>query len=123
MKRCVQLLKNHWLKKFPEVNVGFYLSLRSNFVHMGLDVPLYSIDNYQDFIDEINNFLSKDLGSCFEFVYPQCVLTVKWKFDYIICRKVKKEKQVSQWIHMYLSLYQQISGGMNAMAWWHDMTK
>ena len=92
MKRRVQLLKNHLLKKFPEVNVGFYLSRRTNFVHMGLDVSLYSIDNYPDFIDEFNNFLSKDLRSHFELVYPQLVLTVKWKFDYIICRKVKKEK-------------------------------
>ena len=96
MKKRVQLLKNHLLKNFSKVNVGFYLSRRSNFVHMGLDVPLYSIDNYQDFIDEINNFLSKDLGSCFELVYPKLVLTVKWKFDHIICRKVKKEKRVSQ---------------------------
>ena len=91
MKRLVQLLKNHLLKKIPKVNVGFYLSRRSNFVHMGLDVPLYSIDSYPGFIDEINNFISKDLGSCFELVYPQLVLTVKWKFDYIICRKVKKK--------------------------------
>ena len=92
MKRCVQLLKNNLLKRFPEVNVGFYLSCRSNFEHMGLDVPLYSIDNYPDFIDEINSFISKDLGSRFELVYPQFVLTVKWKFGYIICRKVKREK-------------------------------
>lgn len=39
------------------------------------------------FIDEINKFLSKDLGSRFELFYPQFILTVKSKFDYIICRK------------------------------------
>ena len=82
---------------------------------MGMDAPLYSIDSYLDFIDEINSFLSKDLGSRFELVYPQFVLTVKWKFDCIICRKVKKEKFVSQRTHMYLSSYQKISRGMNAM--------
>ena len=92
MKRRVQLLKNHLLKKFPEVNVGFYLSRRNNFVHMGLDVPFSSIDNYPYLIVEINNFLSKDLGSHSELIYPQLVLTIKWKFDYILCRKVKKEK-------------------------------
>lgn len=59
---------------------------------MGLDVPLFSITNYVDFIDEINKFLAKDLGSHFELVYPQLGLTDKWKFDYIICRKIKKEK-------------------------------
>ena len=34
-----------------------------------------------DFIDEINRLLAKDLGSRFELVYPQLVLTVKWKID------------------------------------------
>ena len=74
------------------MDVGFYLSRRSKLVHMGLDIQLYSIKNYPDFIDEINKFLAKDLGSSFEFVYPQLLLTVKWKFDYIVCGKLKREK-------------------------------
>ena len=57
MKKRVQLPKSYLSKKFPEVDVGFYFSHRSNFVHMGLDVPLYSIKNYPDFIDEINSSL------------------------------------------------------------------
>ena len=59
---------------------------------MGLDIPLYSIKNYPDFIEEINKFLAKDLDSRFQLVYPQLVLTVKWNFDYIILRKLKKNK-------------------------------
>ena len=59
---------------------------------MGLDITLYSIKNYPDFIDKINKFLTKDLGSRFELVYPQFVLTVRWKLGYIVCRKLKKEK-------------------------------
>ena len=43
-------------------------------------------------IGEINKFLAKDHGSCFELVYPQLVLTVKWKYDYITLRKTKKKK-------------------------------
>ena len=73
----VLLLKSHLSTKFPNVNVGFYLTHRSNFVHMGLDVLLYSIKNYPNFIEEINKFLAKDLGLRFELVYPQLVLTVK----------------------------------------------
>ena len=91
MKKRVQLLKSFLSKNFPEVDVGFYLSRRSKFVHMGLDTPLYSIKNYPDFIDEINKFLAKDLRSSFELIYPQLVLTVKWKFDYIVGRKLKKK--------------------------------
>ena len=93
LKKRVQLLKAYLAKKFPEVAcAGFYLSRRSNYVHMGLDIPLYSIKNYPDFIEEINKFLAKDLDSRFQLVYPQLVLTVKWKFDYIILRKLKKNK-------------------------------
>ena len=56
---------------------------------MGLDIPLYSIKNYRDFIEGIIKFLAKNLDSrFFELVYLQLVLTVKWKFDYIILRKL-----------------------------------
>ena len=73
MKKGFQVLKDYSLEKFPDVgNIGFYLSRR--FVHMGLDVLLYSIRNYPDLIDEINKFLSM-VG--FELFYPQLVLTVK----------------------------------------------
>ena len=74
MRKRVQLLKSHLCKKFPEVDAAFYLSCRNNFIHMGLDVPLFSIKTYPDFIDEINKFLSKELGTSFS-------------------RKIKKEKK------------------------------
>ena len=52
---------------------------------MGLDLPLYSLKNYSDFVKEIHKFLSRDLDSNrLLLVEPQLVLTVKWKFDYII---------------------------------------
>ena len=48
---------------------------------------------FSSFINEINNFLSKDLDSRFKLVEPQLVLTVKWKFNYIICRKIQKKNE------------------------------
>ena len=52
---------------------------------MGLDLPLYSLKNYSDFVKEIHKFLSRDLDSNrLLLVEPQLVLTAKWKFDYII---------------------------------------
>ena len=60
MRKRVQLLKSHLRKKF---DAGFYLSRRSNFIHVGLDVLLFSTKNYQDFIDEINKALSKESGA------------------------------------------------------------
>ena len=76
MKKRVQLVENYLSKQLLEVDVDFYLSCRSNFLDMWLDVSLFSVENYPDFIDEINRFLSKDLGT-FELVYSQLVLTVK----------------------------------------------
>ena len=69
----------------------FILSRRRKFVHMGLDSPLYSIKNYPNLIEEINKVLAMESG--FELVYPQLVLTVKWKYDYIIAKKLKNGKQ------------------------------
>ena len=78
-------------KKLPKVTgIGFYQSRRSYYLHMGWDMPLYSIKNYPDFIEEVNKFLAKNLDPCFKLVYPQLVLTVKLKFDYIILREIKK---------------------------------
>ena len=48
--------------------------------------------HYSDFVKEIHKFLSKDLDSSrFQLVEPRLVLTVKWKYDYIVVKKIKKE--------------------------------
>ena len=84
------------VKKFPELNdgVGFYLSRKSKFVHIGLDSPLYSMKNYPDLIEKINKVSAMESG--FELVYPQLSLTIKWKYDYIIAKKIKNGKQTNK---------------------------
>ena len=62
IKKRFQPLKSQLSKTFMEDDVGFYLSRRSNFLHMSLDVPLFSVKNYPEFIDEISKFLSKEIG-------------------------------------------------------------
>ena len=86
-------IENVFIKKFPDTDVGFYLSHRSNFVHMGLEFPLCILKNHLEFVKEIHEFLSKDLDPTrFQLVDPQLVLTVKWKYDYIIVRNIKKKR-------------------------------
>ena len=47
-------------------------------MHMVLDVPLYSLKNYSDFVKEIHKFLSRDLDSNrFQLIELQLILTVK----------------------------------------------
>ena len=72
----MQLLKSYLSKKFPEVDVSFYLSHRNKFVNMGLDTPLYSIKNDRDFVDEINKSLAKGLGSSFDLVLSWYILSL-----------------------------------------------
>ena len=68
-------------------------------MHIGLDILLFSIKSYPDFIEEINKLLTKYFdNSRFVLVYPQIVLTVKWKYDYIISRKKKKNGQSNECI-------------------------
>ena len=91
MRKNARLIKNHLTKKFADIKAGFNLSRRSDFMHLGLDILLFSIKNYPDFIEEINKLLTKCFdNSRFVLVYPQLVLTVKWKYDYINSRKKRK---------------------------------
>ena len=40
-------------EKFLDITVGFYLSKRSKYLHMGLDQPLSCIAGYKEFKEEI----------------------------------------------------------------------
>ena len=105
LRKLVQILKAYLSKICPDIDVEFYLSCRSNFVHVGLDFPLCSLKNHLEFVKEIHEFLSKGLDStCFQLVDPQLVLTVKWKYDYIIVRKIKKRK-MSNLMNSYVQDY------------------
>ena len=62
-------------------------------MHIGLEFSLCSLKNHLEFVKEIHEFLSKDLDPTrSQLVDPQLVLTVKWKYDYIIVRNRKREK-------------------------------
>ena len=88
VRKQLVLLESHLKKTFPYVKSGFYLSLRSSCVHMGLDVALFFfLTNCSEIIAEVNYVLYKNLDQIFIVNYPRLIPTVKWKFDYIICYK------------------------------------
>ena len=47
MQSFLILLNSELKKDFPELDFGFYVSRRNRYVHMGSDVALYRIPNYQ----------------------------------------------------------------------------
>ena len=50
MKTFLIILDNVLKKDHPDVDLGFYVSRRSKFVHMGSDVPLSKIKNIQEIL-------------------------------------------------------------------------
>ena len=69
-------------EKLPDVKIGFYLSKRKGFLHMGLDKYLTSLEYYEELTEEIYKFFSVGLEEKFKLIRPPLLVpTVKWKFD------------------------------------------
>lgn len=49
ISRFVRFLKEYLKQKFPELKTSLYSNRRNKFVHMGIDFPLFSIENFQEF--------------------------------------------------------------------------
>ena len=56
MKTFLIALDKALKKDHSDLKFEFYLSRRSKFVHMGLDVPLIAIENHQEIIDFIEKY-------------------------------------------------------------------
>ena len=54
IKKQIIKLEQHIHKKILELKARFYISRRSNYVHMGIDEPVFSFTNYANVIAEIN---------------------------------------------------------------------
>ena len=83
-------------ENFPEIKMGFYVSKRTNYVHMGLDSPLFSYSRHSQIIDQLQSFMSDELDERFKLMFPQLMSTIKWKYDYIIFRKKVNLKKQSK---------------------------
>ena len=49
IRKRLHILKMILKEKYPDIIVGFYLSKRSRYLHMGLEQSLSPIENYKDF--------------------------------------------------------------------------
>ena len=75
-------------KKYPHIDVKFYISRRKKIVHFGIERSIQQYKDYVKFIKDIEIFLRNMKNSDFELVKPpQLVNSVKWKYDYIVFRK------------------------------------
>ena len=88
MQSFLILLNGELKKDFLELDFGFYVSRRNRYVHMGSDVALHRIPNYQKIIDKIKLlWYQKKEDDKFTFCEPYLIASMKWKYDYIIFSK------------------------------------
>ena len=57
-------------EKFLDVKIGFYLSERKGFLHMGLDKSLTSLECYKELTEEICKLFSVGLEEKFKLICP-----------------------------------------------------
>ena len=88
MKVFLVALKEAVKKDYPNIDFDFYLSRRSKFAHMGLNLPLISIPNHLKIIKFIQDFWQEHKeGDMFSFCSPRLIAATKFKYDYIIFEK------------------------------------
>ena len=88
MKAFLVALKETVKKDYPNIDFEFYLSRRSKFAHMGLNIPLISIPNHLQLIKFIQRYWEQNKeDDMFSFCSPRLIAATKYKFDYIIFEK------------------------------------
>ena len=90
IRKRINILVMILKEKFPDVKIGFYLSKRKGFLHMGLDKSVTSLECYEKLSEEIYKLFSIGLEDKFKLIRPPLLVqTVRWKFDYILL-KIKR---------------------------------
>ena len=85
VKTVVKKLQKHIEKKHSHYEAKFFSNRRNNYIHLGLDKSLFSFENYNVFLKDIDAYLSANLNTNFKLVDPpKLVLSLRWKHDYII---------------------------------------
>ena len=88
MKAFLVALRQVVKKDYPDIEFEFYLSRRLKFAHMGIDVPLISINNHLKLVKFIQDYWEQNgEDDMFSFCTPRLISATKFKFDYIIFQK------------------------------------
>ena len=85
VKLIVKKLEKHIEDIHPQYKAKFFSNRRNNYIHLGLDKSLFSYQNYNVFLKDIDCYLSANLTKNFRLVDPpKLVMSLRWKHDYII---------------------------------------
>ena len=88
--KCFLVALSEIVKKdYPDINFEFYVSRRSKFVHMGLDMPLISIAGHRKILNFIEKYWNENKeDDLFKIYVPRLIAATKFKDDYIIFEKI-----------------------------------
>ena len=85
VKSVIRKLEKFTNAQYPNYQAKFYSNRRNNYIHLGLDISLFSFEDYKIFLDHIDEFLSQKLNEHFYRIDPpKLVISTRWKHDYII---------------------------------------
>ena len=70
IKKLVIQLEKHSAAKFPEYDAKFYSNRRNFYIHMGWDKSLFSFENYQKLLNEVDCFLTEHLEKKLIPIFP-----------------------------------------------------
>ena len=88
MQMFITLLYNELKREYLELEFGFYVSRRNRYVHMGSDIALHKIKDYEKIIEKIKLlYYQKKTDDKFSFCEPCLIASMHWKYDYIIFSK------------------------------------
>ena len=89
MKAFLVALSDRVKKDYPDYDFEFYVSRRSKFVHMGIDVPLICLKDNWKIINFIRKYWDDNKeDDIFKPCAPRSISATKFKYDYIIFEKI-----------------------------------
>ena len=97
---CVEFVSNFYFDMCKLLRADALVEIFREFepnVHYSVD-SLRIVNSH--YINYSGDILRKKQDMSFKFVLPQLIHTVKWKFDYILFRKARKEWTVILWLNV-----------------------
>ena len=90
-RTAIQKLQSVMDKKYPEYRAKFYINRRNKLIHIGMDKAIFDYNNFRLYLWDCEWTIEKILGKDIKFEFfrvPTLINCTKWKFDYIIARRI-----------------------------------
>ena len=78
-------------KKYPEYRGKIYINRRNKLINIGMDKAIFDNSNYRIYLWDCEWILKELLPKNIKFKFfriPTLISCTKWKFDYIIARRI-----------------------------------